>query len=57
MAGRVAQDRPAQEVTIVDSWLRCPWDGKKLVFESYTEADGEGLNVHECWNCGYRTVT
>lgn len=44
----------------IDSWLRCPYDGKRLIlvpgdFDLDDDHTGE-THVHECLNCDYRTV-
>lgn len=39
-----------------DSWLRCPYDGKRLVLFA-AGSDPDELHRHECFNCDYVTYT
>lgn len=44
-------------IQVLDSHLRCPRDGKRLVVQvGQDDLTGEGdmRAVHECWHCGYR---
>lgn len=42
-------------MSYVDSHLRCPYDGKRMMLDLGPNDDGSGCEqIHECWECGYR---
>ena len=44
-------------IQVIDSPLRCPRDGKRLVMQigqDDTTGAGDMRAVHECFHCGYR---
>lgn len=37
-----------------DSRYRCPYDGKRMIVETATKAEGEEQAIHVCLNCDYK---